>query len=180
MLEALLFASGEPLPKKRLAALIGVPADMLQKAIDTLQEDLKDRGLAIVETGEDVELRTSPEAAPLIKKLRENELSRDLGKAGLETLALVLYKKSATRSEIDFVRGVNSTAALRSLLLRGLIERTEDDTDRRRAKYRATTDALAHLGVSKVEDLPRYSQFTGALKAHETAVAAAVPEDHDG
>lgn len=162
-LEALLFAAGEPLPKKRLATLMGVSTETLQEAANELRTSLDSRGLALVETEGELELRTSPDAADAVMKLREAELSRDLGKASLETLAIILYKGSATRSDIDWVRGVNSSAALRALTLRGLIERTEDAGDRRRARYETTTDALAHLGVSRREDLPRYSEFTADL-----------------
>jgi chromosome segregation and condensation protein ScpB len=87
---------------------------------------------------------------------------------------MILYRGSATRGEIDWVRGVNSGAAIRSLTLRGLIERTEDAGDKRRARYKPTTDALAHLGVGRKEDLPRYSEFTATI-ADEEAKAAAEP-----
>lgn len=170
LLQALLFASGEPLSKKRLASLIGVTPAILQQATDALSEQLKGSGLAIVETESDLELRTAPEAAEAVKKLREAELSRDLGKAGLETLAVVAYRGSATRGEIDWVRGVNSSQTLRSLLLRGLVEKTEDEKDRRRARYHITVDALAHLGVSKKEDLPDYQEFHSALMKEHTPV----------
>ena len=171
MLEAVLFASGEPMPKKRLASLLGVSADLLQKAIEALRGELDGRGIALVETDTVIELRTAPEASDLVKKLREAELSRDLGKAGLETLAIVLYRGSATRSEIDWVRGVNSSQTLRSLLLRGLVEKTEDALDKRKLRYRPTADALAHLGVRTVNDLPNYGELSSALKEREKEAA---------
>ena len=164
LLEALLFASGEPLTKKRLASLLGVSSDMLQKATEALKEDLTDRGLALIETDDALEIRTAPETSEFVEKLREAELSRDLGKAGLETLAVIVYRGSATRGEIDWIRGVNSSAALRSLLLRGLIERTEDSEDRRRARYKTTVDALAHLGVTDKTQLPRYEELTKTIE----------------
>ena len=166
-LEALLFASGEPLAKTRIATLLNVSQESVEDALHALSITLQDRGLAIVQTGRDVELRTAAAAAEDIKVLRESELSRDLGKASLETLALVMYRGSATRGEIDWVRGVNSSAAVRSLLLRGLIERVEDPADKRRARYQATIDALAHLGIQAKEELPRYAELSAALAAHE-------------
>jgi segregation and condensation protein B len=168
-LEAVLFAAGEPMEKKVLSKLLGVPADMLAAGLTELASSLEGRGLALVETDSEVELRTDPEAAPIIKQLRESELSRDLGKASLETLAIILYENGATRSDIDWVRGVNSTAAIRALLMRGLIERNEDLTDRRRIRYTATVDALSHLGISRKEDLPRYGELAGALKEQRSA-----------
>ncbi|MEK7602292.1 MAG: SMC-Scp complex subunit ScpB [Patescibacteria group bacterium] len=167
LLEAVLFASGEALTKKRVMALLDFSAEELEEASGVLREALSGHGLALAETDTELELRTAPEAHEIVKKLRESELSRDLGKASLETLALVIYRGSATRGEIDWVRGVNSGAAIRSLTLRGLIERSEDVTDKRRARYTATMDALAHLGVAKREDLPRYAEFTATLKEQE-------------
>lgn len=167
-LEALLFTAGEPLSRKRLVALLGAPVEDIADALAELAATLEGRGLALIRSDDEVELRTTAEAAPLVQSLRESELSRDLGKASLETLALILYKGGATRGEIDWVRGVNSTAAIRALLLRGLIERSEDATDKRRARYTATIDALAHLGVSSVDQLPRFAEFTTALQAHES------------
>jgi len=165
-LEALLFAAGESLSKKRIAAFLDTNADGVEDALNALRITLKDRGLMLIEAGEMVELRTSPEAADTIQKLRESELSRDLGKASLETLAIILYKGGATRGDIDWIRGVNSGAAIRSLLLRGQIERTEDVNDKRRAFYKPTVDALAHLGAGKLEDLPRYAELHDALTAN--------------
>ena len=176
-LEAILFAAGEPLKKSRLASLMDATPANVEDALAALRMTLaEDRGLALIETADEVELRTAPEAADAIKKLRESELSRDLGKASLETMALILYRGGATRGQIDWVRGVNSAAAVRSLLLRGLVERTEDPSDKRRFRYNATVDALAHLGVSRLEDLPRYAEFTAALNEHDTKAAAADTE----
>ncbi|HRH55991.1 MAG TPA: SMC-Scp complex subunit ScpB [Candidatus Paceibacterota bacterium] len=168
-LEALLFAVGEPLTKKRIATLLDASSESVGDALNALRITLQDRGLSLIETETEVELRTSPEASNTIQKLRESELSRDLGRASLETLALILYKGGATRGEIDWVRGVNSTAAIRALLLRGLIERTEDASDKRRIRYQATVDALAHLGVAERSALPRFEEFTTALATQEAA-----------
>ena len=60
------------------------------------------------------------------------------------------------------MRGVNSSASVRTLLLRGLIEGREDPTDKRRVRYAVTTEALAHLGLSRLEDLPRYAELSAS------------------
>lgn len=175
-LEAVLFAAGEPLQKKRLLALLDTNAEGLSDAVNALRITLEGRGLSLIETDSELDLRTSPEAAEKVQKLREGELSRDLGKASLETLALILYKGGATRSEIDWVRGVNSSAAVRVLLLRGLIERKEDANDKRRVRYVATVDALAHLGASTLSELPRYAEFHQALAEHDAKAEAATTD----
>lgn len=159
-LEAILFVSTEPVEKKRLATLIGVDSQGLDEALKSLGEALRGRGLTLVETGSVVQLRTAKAASSVIRKFRESELSKDIGKAGLETLAVIAYKKDgATRGDIDWVRGVNSSASLRTLLMRGLIEGDEDPRDRRRIRYQLTTDALAHMGVASIRDLPRHAEL---------------------
>lgn len=175
-LHALLFASGEPFPKKQLAKLLDIKESELDIALKALSDSLVHSGVTLIETETDVELRTAPEAAPLVKKLRESELSRDLGKASLETLAVIAYQSGATRGEIDWVRGVNSSASLRTLLMRGLIEGHEDPSDKRRIRYSLTTEALAHLGIASATDLPRAEELKNGAQAIVEAEAAAVEE----
>jgi len=165
-LHALLFVSGEPLEKKRLRELLGITSPELAVVLRALGESLKNSGTTLIETEREVELRTSPEAASLVMKLQESELSRDLGRASMETLAVVAYQEDGvTRGEIDWVRGVNSSASIRTLLMRGLIEGREDERDRRRIRYRVTTEALAHLGVTGANLLPRYTELRAGAEA---------------
>lgn len=163
--EALLFAAGEPTEKKQLAALLEINESDIQPILEELAGTLQGRGLALIETDSLIELRTSPEAAVIVKKLRDSEFTRDLGTASLETLAVVAYQGGATRSEIDWVRGVNSSASLRTLLLRGLIEGKEDSVDKRRTRYALTPDAFAHLGITKASELPRAAELGPAASA---------------
>lgn len=163
-LHALLFASGEPLEKKRIIKLLGIKEAELKVVLKVLAESLKHGGTALIETDTEVELRTAPEAATLIKKLREGELTRDLGKASLETLAVIAYQTGSTRGEIDWVRGVNSSASLRTLLIRGLIEGREDERDKRRIRYGVTTEAFAHLGIANADELPRAAELRAAAE----------------
>ncbi|OGG48578.1 hypothetical protein A3G63_00835 [Candidatus Kaiserbacteria bacterium RIFCSPLOWO2_12_FULL_52_8] len=164
-IEALLFASGEPFEKKRLLVLLELTQAELTSALEDLANSLTGRGISLIESDTEVELRTVPEAALLLKKFRESELARDLGKASLETLAVVAYQKGATRGEVDWVRGVNSSASLRTLLLRGLIEGREDLKDRRRVCYELTIETLAHLGLGRIENLPRYRELASGVAA---------------
>lgn len=175
-LEAVLFASGLPMEKKALAKLMGISDKELQLTLDALDAGLKGRGLVLLDAGTEVELRTAPAAAAIIKKMRESELARDLGKASIETLAVIAYGAGSTRhptnqvggvtrGEIEWVRGVNSSASLRTLLMRGLVEGREDPSDKRRIRYSLTTEALAHLGLSSPAGLPRYAELSAGRAA---------------
>ncbi|MFA6502666.1 MAG: SMC-Scp complex subunit ScpB [Candidatus Paceibacterota bacterium] len=172
-IEAVLFSAGEPLSKKQLATLLGIKPPELAVALTALGDQLAGRGLSVIETEDEVELRTSADAAGIVKKLRETELTRDLGKGSLETLAVIAYQSSATRSEIDWVRGVNSSASLRTLLMRGLIDGKDDPADKRRVRYNLTTEALAHLGVQNLRDLPRAEELRAGTQAVMEEKAAA-------
>jgi len=172
-LEALLFSSGEPLEKKRLIALLGLKESEFELALKALKTQLDGHAVSIIETDREVEMRTSAEAAGVVKKLHESELARDLGKASMETLAVIAYQSGSTRGEIDWVRGVNSSASLRTLLMRGLIEGKEDARDKRRIRYSLTTEALAHLGLARAKDLPRFTELAAGAK---DVVEASTPE----
>lgn len=117
----------------------------------------------MVDDGREVELRTSPDAAECVEAVRKEELSRDIGKAGLETLAIVLYKGPSTRSQIDFIRGVNSSHILRMLTMRGFVRRIDNPDDERSYLYEPTTDLLAALGARKAEDVPEYAAIAEEL-----------------
>ena len=174
-LHALLFASGEPIEKKRLVAFLGIKESELTLVLNALTNMLKGTGEMLIESESEIELRTSPEATSLIKKLRESELARDLGKASVETLAVIAYQTGATRGEIDWVRGVNSSTSLRTLLIRGLIEGREDEKDKRRIRYNLTTEAFAHLGIANASELPRAEELgTSASAIIEEEMTAAV------
>lgn len=157
-LEALLFISGEPMPFSRLGALLKVSPGELEEAITLLTKSLEGRGITVLRTHDTITLGTSPEAAELISKLKKEELERELSKASLETLSIILYKNGATRSDIDYIRGVNSSFILRNLAIRGLVERMENPTDKRTFLYKPTADLLAHLGLSSIEALPNFAE----------------------
>lgn len=148
--------------KKELAALLHIKPGEVKLTLKALTDSLEGSGVVVVETEDEVELRTAPEAAQIVKKLRESELSRDLGKASLETLAVIAYQAGRTRSEVDWVRGVNSSTSLRTLLMRGLIEGKEDPRDKRRIRYSLTPEAFAHLGIENAEDLPQAAELMTA------------------
>src|SRR3989344_3911323 len=133
-------------------------------ALGVLKEKLLGRGVTLIEKDDEVMLGTAPEASGMIEELSKEELSRDLGKAGLETLSIVLYRGPITRSGIDYICGVNSTFILRNLLIRGLVEKIPNPNDQRSFLYRATFDLLSHLGIPRVEDLPEYGNTNESIE----------------
>ena len=164
-LEAVLFWKGEPTTRAALAEFLAVSEGELQSAVEELRERLMGRGVRLLEVYHTLALVTAPEVAELIARITKEELSRDIGKAGLETLSVILYRGPLSKPEIDYIRGVNSQYILRSLLVRGLIERLSNPKDSRTFTYRATPELLAQLGVTTMQTLPEWERITGELDA---------------
>ena len=153
--------------RTKLAQLVGCGAGELGPIIALATEKLAATGLTLVEAPTHIALATAPDTAPAVRDVLMKELGRDIGDAGLEVLSVLLYRGPSSRSQIDYIRGVNTSSTIRTLLSRGLIERTGNPEDGRENLYRATTELLAHLGVTRVEDLPEYGIIQRDLAAFE-------------
>ncbi len=162
-IEALLFYKGEPLSIITLAKMLDVNVAEIQDAVLVLEEKLSDRGVALIKKEDEIALSTTREMSETIDALRKEELNKDLSKASLETLAIVIYKNGATRSEIDYIRGVNSSFILRNLLVRGLIEKISDPKDARRLIYKPTFELLTFMGVPDIENIPEFKEMNATL-----------------
>lgn len=163
-LEALLFYRAEPVSFGEIAKILNSSPEEIQLAIQQLRQNLTGRGLSLIETETELELVTCPEVHDLIEQIAKEDLNKDLGKAGLETLTIILYQGPISRPEIDQIRGVNSSFILRHLMVRGLVERFSDAQDSRRWLYRGTSALLRHLGLEKFTDLPEAETFRTELE----------------
>ena len=119
--------------------------------------------MTLIRKEDEIQLATSREMSDIIEQIRKDELTKDLGKAGAETLAIVLYKGPVTRAEIDYIRGVNSTFILRNLLIRGLVEKVSNPKDQRSFLYKPTLELLSFLGISNIQDLPQFGEVQDEL-----------------
>jgi segregation and condensation protein B len=169
-LESILFFKGEPLSIAEIARLLSISEDDIKTAGQELREHLaqEKRGVRLMENGDAFMLATAPEMASRIEKLIKDELERDLGKAGLETLSIVLYYGPITRARVDHIRGVNSSFIIRQLAIRGLVERVENPTDQRSYLYKPTFELLSYLGVTSVSELPEFEHVKQELTAFTT------------
>ena len=165
-IEAVLFVHGEPLKVKRLASLVGSSEAQVEKALEDLKNILSDenRGLDLMKNKDEVQLVTATELTNIVEKLTKEELDTKLTPAALETLSIIAYLGPCTRALIDFIRGVNSAFMLRSLMVRGLVERREDKQKTGGYIYQITFDFLKHMGVSSPEELPEYEKYAALSK----------------
>ena len=100
-LEAILFVKVEPVKIEELSNTLKISEKIVEEALVNLKEQLKGRGLCLMEKDNSVMLGTAPELSDLIEQIRKAELSKDIGRAGIETLSIILYKSRVGECEID-------------------------------------------------------------------------------
>jgi segregation and condensation protein B len=158
-LEAILFYKNEPMEIKKLAKLLEVGEREVREALQNLAQSLQNRGVCLIATETEASLATAPEMKDIIEQIAKDEMNSEIGKAGLETLSIILYNGPVSRREIDYIRGVNSAFILRNLAIRGLVEREADTKDQRVFKYKGSLALLAHLGLKNVKELPEFEML---------------------
>ena len=162
-IEAILFWKGEPLSRKKLAEILNVNQTEINEGLEKLKGNLENRGMVLLEKDNEITLGTNPEVSKLIENLQKEELNKDLSKASLETLSIILYKDGVSRAVVDYIRGVNSSFTLRLLSVRGLVEKTPDPEDNRRYIYKPSFELLSFLGIKSKEELPDYAEVSKSI-----------------
>ena len=166
-IESLLFYRNEPVSFSWLAKQIDCTKDKIKEEINTMLSFYDNRGLTIVFSDDSVSLLTSEISDEIIQNLSKKDEEKELSKQALETLAIILYKGKITKSELDYIRGVNSIFILRNLLIRGLIEKKQNPEDKRSPLYSITHDTFSYLGIHQENELPDYMELKKKLSEIE-------------
>lgn len=164
-LESILFYKAEPLKIKKLGEILNEKPETISEGLENLKKQLENRGLALIFDEDSVVMTTSPKTAELIQSIQKEELTKDLSKAALETLSIIIYRGPIKRSEIDYIRGVNSQFAIRLLMVRGLIERKTSPKDERIYLYKPSIELLSYLGLGKIEEIPEYQKVNEDIES---------------
>ncbi|MFA0740641.1 MAG: hypothetical protein DFNUSKGM_000748 [Candidatus Fervidibacter sacchari] len=154
-LECVLFVAIKPLPLEEVARILQVPLDEALMLLNELAVEYERRsGLAIVEVAGGWRMVTRPEFAPYIARLHPPQRIR-LSRGSLEVLAIIAYHQPITRPEIEQLRGVDSSAAIQSLLEHGLIQVVGyKETVGRPRLYATTPKFLELFGLRSLDELP--------------------------
>jgi len=160
-LESLLFVGGEPMGFSKLAKIIDASEEEVRTSAENLAEDYKNRagGLRVIIQNGKAQMVTAGENSEVVERLMKIDIEGDLSRSALETISIVAYRGPISRSEIEEIRGVNTSFTLRQLAIRGLVEKIDNPNDARAYLYRISFDFLRHLGVEKIEDLPNYREL---------------------
>ena len=166
IVEALIFASPDPLTPKTLCSLLdGEPPEDVAAALEAVKRDYDGRGgLQLVEVAGGYQIVTRPELHDWVRRLFEERSSQRLSVQALETLAVVAYKQPITAPEVAEIRGVNTSGVLGTLLDRHLVK----VAGRKRVVgrpflYATTREFLIRFGLKDLSDLPRIEERAEAL-----------------
>jgi segregation and condensation protein B len=163
ILESLLFVSSEPLSLARLTAVLGNVAKVeVESALHNLGQafEQEGRGVRLAEIAGGYRLVTKQEHAPWIKRLDKAKTAAKLSRSALESLAIIAYKQPLVRSEIEEIRGVETSGVLRTLLERKLVRIVgRKEVPGRPIMYGTTKFFLEHFGLSDLSQLPPLREF---------------------
>jgi segregation and condensation protein B len=180
ILEAVLFASSEPLTPEQIAPHLGQAADVTA-LLEQLAERYRGRGVNLVRRGEGWAFRTADDLQFLLR--REETESRQLSRAALEVLAIIAYHQPCTRAEIEEVRGVASGGGTFDVLMQtGWVRmRGRRRTPGRPVTYGTTDAFLDHFGLESITDLPGLEELKGSgLLSSRLPPSFQVPLPFDG
>jgi len=178
-LEAVLFWKGEPVTIKKLSQIFEKKEEEIILALGNLEANLASRGIVLVRKEDEVTLGSSKETSEIIEKLTKEELVKDLGRAGLETLSIIIYQGPVSRAEIDYIRGVQSTFILRNLMIRGLVEKISNPKDQRSFLYKPSFELLSYMGISKIEEMPEFAQVKIEIESFKNSEEKIKEESKD-
>lgn len=169
-LEALLFSSDEPIPLTLLAEALDTAIDEVAAALRDLEHEYRDRGAGVElrEIAGGHLLVTTAENAEWVGRLLRGRKRVRLSRAALETMAIIAYKQPVTKTEIESIRGVDSSAVLTTLLERNLVTiRGRSKVVGRPLLYGTTGEFLDYFGLKDLTELPRPEELRALVAARE-------------
>jgi len=182
ILEALIFASPEPLTPRQMYKLLDTePKEDVQAALAELKREYdRPGGLQLVEVAGGYQIVTRPDLHEWVRRLFHERSTQKLTVQGLETLAVIAYRQPITALEITEVRGVNTSGVLNTLLERHLIKIVgRKQVVGRPFLYATTKEFLIRFGLNDLSDLPKVEDMAEALGLEAPLLVEQTPRDDD-
>jgi segregation and condensation protein B len=163
-IEAVLFASGDPVEIYRLSEACGIEAGSLSAMINLLNERYDDcgSGICIKKLDSSYQMCTRSRFAPQIRSALETKRSAPLSNAAMEALTIIAYNQPVSKGFVENVRGIDSSSVINNLVEKGLIEEAGRlDIPGKPLVYRTTAVFLRSFGLSSVAELPPLAGDSG-------------------
>jgi segregation and condensation protein B len=171
IIEALLFASPEPLTQAKVNGIFNPDTPNLKEVVLTLNEQYvhDDHAFEINEVAGGYQLVSRQEYEHFIRKMLSKSGRISLSSAALDSLAIIAYKQPIGRYEVEAIRGVDSSGVLKTLLNRNLIKiKGRDSGPGRPLLYQTTNKFLEHFGLNRLSDMPKLKEITELMEADPT------------
>ena len=179
-IEAILFASGEPVEAARLAMALEADERDIIIAADALADELAfdRRGIRIIKLDNAYQMVSSGEMSEYITKALETRKPPKLSSSQLETLTIVAYYQPATKAMVEQIRGVDSSYSISALLNKKLIEEAGRlNVPGRPILYKTTPDFLRTFGISSLEELPEIDRVSFGEPVEPEMIQVEIQED---
>ncbi|HJN98358.1 MAG: SMC-Scp complex subunit ScpB [Candidatus Marinimicrobia bacterium] len=171
IIEALLFASPEPLTQAKVNGIFNPDTPNLKEVVLKLNEQYvhDDHAFEINEVAGGYQLVSRQEYEHFIRKMLSKSGRISLSSAALDSLAIIAYKQPIGRYEVEAIRGVDSSGVLKTLLNRNLIKiKGRDSGPGRPLLYQTTNKFLEHFGLNRLSDMPKLKEITELMEADPT------------
>lgn len=156
-IEAIVFASGDPVSISRIAQVLGLDTETVERLINAINDRYAETEspFSLLKLGDQVQMAAREEYAELISAVMEARRNTPLSRAAMETLAVIAYNQPATKALVEQVRGVDSASVVNLLAEKGLVaEAGRLDLPGRPVAYVTTPVFLRSFGLSCLEELP--------------------------
>jgi len=171
IIEALLFASPDPLTQTKVNGIFDPDTPNLKEVVEGLNEQYaqEDHAFEINQLAGGYQLVSRREYEHFIRRMLNKSGRLTLSNAALDSLAIIAYKQPMGRYEIEAIRGVDSSGVLKTLLNRNLIKiKGRDSGPGRPLLYQTTDKFLEHFGLNRLSDMPKLKEITELMEADPT------------
>lgn len=151
---------GEATSVKDIADFLQIDNEIVMSQIGNVRTALLALGMTLAQSGEKYEVLLSEKISSIVSAKKLENLKGELSESALQTLAVIFYKNNPTKAEIDFIRGVDSGRSLKTLLLRGLVEKIES---KNKKTYIPTIETIKYLGLNTKEDILDQEEISSRL-----------------
>ena len=156
-----LLYTGDSAQVANIAEFLGIEKEEISNSLNEVRALLSPLALELIQHKETLAISIDKATAKKFHTQENKELVKPLSDNALQTLAVIIYKNGASKAEIDFVRGVDSSRSLKTLILRGLIER---ENLKNKKVYSATLDTLTYMNIDMLEKLPNFESINANLR----------------
>lgn len=173
IVEAILFASGEPIEANRIAAAAGIEPDMVFKIVQLLNDRFEKDGssMQVIKLSDSYQLCVKAEYVDYIRAAMETKKAAPLSPAAMEVLTIIAYNQPVTKGFVEHIRGIDSSSVVNSLVEKNLLEEAGRlDVPGRPIAYRTTSTFLRCFQLGSIDDLPAIPNSDGQVSFDEILI----------